>query len=267
MNISQINIYPIKSLKGISVESATVEDRGLKFDRRWLLVDPDNKFITQREVPKMATVGLEVQSDGLKASSNGSSIEVPLEPATGEKKVIEIWNDKVEAEFYPQEIHNWFTGAIGAECQLASMPASSDRTVEEGYSVRDEDVVSFADEFPFLLIGEGSLSDLNSRLDTPLPMNRFRPNFVVAGLEPFEEDTWKRIRIGDTEFHIVKPCARCVQTTVDQEKGEKAGKEPLATLATFRNYDGKVLFGQNLIAEKAGGSVKVGDKIEVIETK
>jgi uncharacterized protein YcbX len=136
------------------------------------------------------------------------------------------------------------------------------------YAVRKfRDTVSFADGYPFLLIGEASLADLNSRLSEPVPMNRFRPNFVVSGSEPFEEDTWKRIRIGSNEFHIVKPCARCVLTTVDQTTGQKTGKEPLKTLSEYRNRNGNVLFGQNLIAETAGGTVQVGDEIEVLKRR
>jgi uncharacterized protein YcbX len=118
-----------------------------------------------------------------------------------------------------------------------------------------------------MLLGQASVDELNSRLSEPLPMNRFRPNFVVAGSEPFAEDTWKKIRIGETVFHVVKPCERCAITTVDQTKGEKAGPEPLKTLNTFRNRKGKLLFGQNLIAETAGGTVKIGDAIDVMEYK
>ena len=266
MHLSELNIYPVKSLRGITLESALVEERGLQFDRRWLLVDGDGRFITQREVPRMATVKIDVGPGGMRAIRNGSSINVPLDPATGDRAYVQIWNNEVEAEYYPQEIHRWFTDAIGSECRLVSMPETTRRVVDPNYAVRVlQDTVSFADAYPFLLIGEGSLADLNSRLDRPVPMNRFRPNFVVSGSDAFEEDTWKRVRIGPTEFHVVKPCARCIVTTVDQTAGESTGKEPLATLSSYRNRDGKVLFGQNLIAEKAGGTVRVGDEIEVLD--
>ena len=266
MKLSELNIYPVKSLAGIPLESAVVEERGLQFDRRWMLVDNDRQFITQREVPRMALVKIDVGSDGMRASLNGSSIEVPLEPETGETAYVQIWGNKVKAEFYPQEIHNWFTGALGAECRLVSMPETTKRIVSPNYAIRKFiDTVSFADGYPFLVIGEGSLADLNSRLADPVPMNRFRPNFVVSGSAPFEEDTWKRIRIGSTEFHVVKPCARCVITTVDQAVGEKNGKEPLKTLSEYRNRDGNVLFGQNLIADKPGETVRVGDEIEILK--
>ena len=190
---------------------------------------------------------------------------MPLDPRTGELAPVAVWEGDVTAEFYPQEIHNWFTDALGVECKLVTMPATTQRIVSQDHAIRPTDAVSFADAYPFLLIGEGSLEDLNGRLVSPVPMTRFRPNFVVKGSGPFEEDTWKRIRIGSTEFHVVKPCARCVMTTVDQVRGEKDGKEPLATLSQYRNRDGKVLFGQNLIAESVGGVVRVGDEVEVLE--
>ncbi len=267
MHLSQLNTYPIKSLKGISVESAVVEDRGLQFDRRWMLVDENRQFITQREVPKMATVKMEVGRDGLSASINGRRISIPSEPDTDETANVKIWSSSVKGEFYPKEINEWFSDALGMNCRLVSMPETTKRKVNPFYAVRKfKDTVSFADGYPFMLIGEASLEDLNSRLETRVRMNRFRPNFVVAGSGPFAEDDWKRIRIGSTEFHVVKPCERCVITTVDQEKGEK-GKEPLKTLSEYRNQNGKVLFGQNLIADIAGGTIRVGDEVELIEKK
>ena len=268
MNLSELNIYPVKSLKGIALQSATVEARGLQYDRRWMLVDEDRQFITQREVPKMALVNIAVDRDGVIASVNGDKIHLTNELTSGETATVKIWNSSVKGAFYPREVDEWFSDAIGSSCRLVLMPESTKRTVNPDYAVRKfQDTVSFADGYPFLLIGEASLADLNSRLDEPVPMNRFRPNFVVSGSEPFEEDTWKRIRIGSTEFHIVKPCARCVLTTVDQATGQKTGKEPLKTLSEYRNRNGNVLFGQNLIAETAGGFVRLGDKVEVIERK
>jgi uncharacterized protein YcbX len=268
MILSELNIYPIKSLKGIALESAVVEDRGLRYDRRWMLVDEKRQFITQREVPRMATVKIAVGESGLDASVNGSRLTIPSEPRTGDIANVKIWSSSVKGEFYPDEINAWFSNELDMRCRLVLMPETTKRKVSPFYAVRKfKDTVSFADGYPFLLIGESSLADLNTRLEEPVPMNRFRPNFVVAGSEPFEEDSWKRIRIGSTEFHIVKPCARCVITTVDQATGEKTGKDPLKTLSTYRNRNGKVLFGQNLIAETAGGTIRVGDAVEVIEKK
>lgn len=268
MHVSEINIYPVKSLKGISLESAVVEHRGLQFDRRWMLVDEDRQFFTQREVPKMATVKVDVGAEGLIASMNGSRLDVAAGSETGETAYVTVWGSTVKGAFYDAAIDDWFSDALGLKCRLVSMPESTKRIVSPDCAVRKfQDHVSFADGYPFLLIGQSSLDDLNTRLEEPVPMNRFRPNFVVAGAGPFEEDTWKRIRIGSTEFHLVKPCARCVLTTVDQVSGVKTGKEPLATLSSYRNFDGKVLFGQNLIAETVGETVSVGDEIEVIERR
>ncbi len=266
MHISEINIYPIKSLKGIALESAVVEQRGLRFDRRWMLVDRDGTFMTQREFPLMATIETSFAGGELRVSK-GDTLDIPYLPDSGEHLPVTIWRDvDVRALAYNGVVSEWFSEKIGTPCKLVVMPDDTNRVIPEEYAVRPEDTVSFADGYPFLLIGEGSLADLNSRLASPIPMNRFRPNFVVHGSEPFAEDTWKRIRIGSTEFHIVKPCARCVITTVDQEKGEK-GKEPLATLSSYRNVGGNVLFGQNLIPDIAGGTVRMGDEVEVISRK
>lgn len=262
MHLSEINIYPIKSLKGISLNEAKVEDRGLQFDRRWMIVDEDWKFFTQREFPVMATIAVGVTSDGLRVTSGiEAEMKIPFEPDKGERGIATVWNSSVDVVAYIGAVSEWFSDAIGKKCMLVLMPEGSKRQVNADYAVRQGDVVSFADGYPFMLIGEGSLADLNSRLDVPVPMNRFRPNLVVAGSSAFEEDSWKRIQIGSTEFHVVKPCARCVITTVDQATGEKNGKEPLKTLSAYRNSNGNVLFGQNLIAETVGGTVRVGDEV------
>ena len=266
MNLSKINIFPIKSLKGIALQEALVEDRGLEHDRRWMLVGPDNRFITQREHPRMATLSVAVTKDGLFLKRGSSELVVPLMPEV-RRAFVQIWTSHVEAFEYDDRVNRWFTEQLGTQCRLVVMPAEAKRKVDPQYAVHlEEDVVSFADGYPFLLIGEGSLEELNSRLATPVPMNRFRPNFVVKGSEPFAEDTWRTIQIGETVFHVVKPCARCTITTVDQAEGKFSGKEPLRTLSTFRNVNGKVMFGQNLIAENPGGTIRVGDDVEVLET-
>ena len=268
MNLSEINIYPVKSLKGIALSEAAIEDRGLSFDRRWMLVDRTNKFLTQREFPLMARVSIELDGDKFTAAMDDERIEVPFEPGGGEFHRTQIWQSEVEAEFYRAEVDDWFSRALGTDCRLVRMPETSKRAVNPVYAVRkSEDIVSFADAGPFMLLGQASLDDLNSRLPEPLPMNRFRPNFVVEGSEAFAEDAWKKIRIGETVFHVVKPCERCVIPTINQSTGQKTGKEPTKTLSTYRLKNGNVLFGQNLIAEKAGGVARVGDPVEVIETK
>lgn len=271
MILSEINIYPIKSLKGISLNEAKIERRGLEFDRRWMLIDEKNKGFTQREFPKMATLSVEILENGLQISDGNERLFVPFEIENKKAEKVTIWQSKCVAEIYEKSINDWFSERLQTNCRLAVMPEETRRKVNYLYAVQKDDHVSFADGYPFLLIGESSLDDLNSRLEKPLPMNRFRPNFVVSGTESFAEDSWKRIKIGENIFHIVKPCARCVITTIEQATGEKQGIEPLKTLATFRtpkrSLKPKILFGQNLIAENAGEFIKIGDKIEVLETK
>ena len=271
MNLSEINIYPIKSLGGVSLKSSTVENRGLQFDRRWMLVDENNKFLTQREFPKMATVGVELTKRGLGVSSDGKSLEVPFETNGEETASVKIWSSRCRAKVYEKSINDWFSEVLQTDCKLVVMPEEATRKVSYFYAVHKDDAVSFADGYPVLLIGEESLSDLNSRLETSVPMNRFRPNLVFTGGDAFAEDGWQQIKIGDAIFHVVKPCARCVITTIDQDRGEKRGVEPLKTLANYRipkrSVKKKILFGQNLIADQVGEVLNVGDKIEIIETK
>jgi uncharacterized protein len=266
MKLSEINIYPIKSLKGISLSEWVVERRGLRHDREWMLVDVDGQFMTQREHPKMALIETSVNGTGLRVRFSDRELSVPSAPEKGPVEV-GIWEGPVAAAMFGDEVNGWFSEVLEFDCRLVTMPETTRRRVEREYAVDPEkDHVSFADGYPFLLIGEGSLAELNSRLASPVPMNRFRPNLVVSGSDAFAEDEWRRIGIGDTIFHVVKPCARCVLTTVDQATGVKDGKEPLKTLASFRTVDGKVLFGQNLIAENPGSVVRVGDEIEVLES-
>lgn len=269
MNLTEINIYPIKSLKGISLKEAKVENRGLEFDRRWMLVDKNNKFLTQREFPKMATLSVEIRENELNVSNEKGGILIPKKPEANETARVKIWSSSCRAEVYEREINEWFSDILQTDCRLVLMPEETQRKVNYFYAVHKTDTVSFADAYPFLLIGESSLKDLNRRLEKKIPMNRFRPNLVFNNSEPFAEDNWKKIKIGETVFHLVKPCARCVIPTIDQSSGVSDGKEPLKTLASYRipkrSIKKKILFGQNMIAETGGGLLRIGDKVEVIE--
>jgi len=169
-----------------------------------------------------------------------------------------IWEDSVDVEIAGQEVSNWFSKKLGMECRLVSFPEKNPRPVDAAYSIRNEHV-SLADGYPLLIIGQSSLDDLNRRMKTPLPMNRFRPNIVFTGGEPFEEDEWKNFKAGDCRFAAVKPCARCALTTVNQDTAEK-GIEPLATLASYRRKDNNVYFGQNVLTLQPG-KIAVGDEI------
>ncbi len=271
MKITELNIYPIKSLGGIALKNSVVENRGLKFDRRWMLVDEKNEFLTQRNFPKMATLKIVLEKSGLVVSNDEKQLEIPFAPEIEFAATVKIWSGKVRAQVYESRINDWFADVLQTNCKLAAMPEETRRKVNYFYAVHKSDVVSFADAYPFLLIGESSLENLNEKLARKIPMNRFRPNIVVSGAESFAEDEWKKIKIGETIFHVVKPCARCVMTTIDQDTGISDGVEPLKTLAAYRipkrSVKKKILFGQNLIAENVGGQIKIGDKVEILETK
>ena len=283
MHISEINIYPVKSLKGIALSNALVEKRGLRHDRRWMLTDGDGMFFTQRDVPKMATIIVRVESEELRVESeSGEALSVPFEPDRGSRQNVVVWQSEVESVVYNGQVSEWFSDALGRKCQLVVMPESWHRHVNEQFD-SGGDIVSFADGYPLLLANEASLLELNRKIgeaNGPVSMNRFRPNVVVTGAAPFAEDTWKRIKIGETIFRVPKPCARCVIPTIDQTRGEFDGNEPSRTLATFRRprqvypetfasygFQGnEVLFGTNLIPENPGGFLRVGDEVQALET-
>lgn len=263
--LSQIYIYPIKSLGGISLQSAKVEELGLQYDRRWMLVDKNRMFLTQREHPQMALLQVNIKDDKLEVSHKVKPISNLLIPiyhhlptSNYSNIVVNIWNDVVIANHLNKEIDMWFSEALNIDCKLVYMNKNSDRTIDRKYSDKPYRV-SFADAFPFLIIGEESLNELNRRLKEPLPMTRFRPNFIFSGGEPFTEDTWKDFLIGNLKFRAIKPCSRCVITTINPETAEK-GSEPLETLAKFRKVGNKVNLGMNLITLGVG-IVKVGSEI------
>lgn len=268
MTISEIWIYPIKSLGGIRLQEAVLTERGLQWDRRWMLLDEQGQFMTQRQITKMSMLEVSLMNDYLEVRhkrKNLSPLKIPFF-TENTPEVIEapIWDDYSTACFLNKESDDWFSEALEQNCRLVFMPEEGRRTTTGKTSGRIQKV-SFADAYPILMIGQSSLDDLNSRLTTGVPMHRFRPNLVFSGGIPFEEDEWHAFTINKIPFWAEKPCSRCVLTTIDQQTGEK-GKEPLATLAKYRNANGKIMFGQNLLFE-SGGLVKVGDPVEVISYK
>lgn len=278
MNVTEINIYPVKSLGGISLKESIVEKRGFEFDRRWMLTGKNGEFFTQREFPKMATLSVEINEESLSVSnSENEKIEVPFQFEKSELQKVTVWNSVCDALILPNEISGWFSNVLETECQMVYMPDESEREINKIFNQNNE-IVSFADGYPFLLIGENSLNDLNEKLEFKLPMNRFRPSIVIDGAEAFAEDAWEKIQIGETIFRATKPCARCVMTTVEQEKGEFDGREPLKTLAKYRlaknifpeTFDSldlnanAVLFGKLFVAENSGGKIKIGDAVNIL---
>lgn len=241
--IASIHIYPIKSLGGFSVQEVRLTDRGLEHDRRWMLVDPDGRFLSQRECPPMACLHCAPQDNGFRVTDvrNMHMVDVPWSLTDAERVTAKLWDDEVELLFGHATMHQWFSNALQRPVRLGYMPDSTLRTTDPRYA---HVPVALNDAFPALIISQVSLDELNTRLETPVPMERFRPNFVIAGGKPFQEDDWKEITIGATRLTVVKPCFRCVITTTDQRTGERS-LEPLRTLATYRSEGNKVRFGMN----------------------
>ena len=267
LHISQLFIYPIKSLGGISVDSSPVTSTGLLYDRRWMLVDQRGRFISQRENATLSLLRVQIRSSTLVVFHKdhpSTSIEIPiLEPVELNSMVraeVAIWDDLCNAIVYPQLYSDWFTRVLGAPCQLVYMDDSIRREVDKSYAFRDE-ITSFSDGFPLLMIGQTSLDDLNARLAYPLPINRFRPNIVFEGGYPFQEDAMPLFEINGLEYRAVKPCARCNIPTIDQETGINY-EEPTKTLASYRLKDKKILFGQNVLVSSTG-TISVGDEIHL----
>ena len=256
--------YPVKSCGGTSLPSATVGPRGIVGDRQWMVVDDTGEFLTQREHHRMSLVRPHLTDDRLLELSAPGMPPLTVTPAIRHDRVdVSIWSDRCVAIDEGPTVAEWLSAFLDVRCRLVRFPDDATRRVDPEYA-GPNDQVGFADGFSFLLASCASLDDLNHRLASPLPMNRFRPNIVVSGGEPFEEDRWKSIRIDRITFAVVKPCARCVTTTVDQQTGE-ASREPLRTLATFRNVPGRgVMFGQNLIHDQSG-VLHVGAEVTVIE--
>ena len=267
MHVQDLYIYPVKSLAGIRLaEGAQALQKGFEFDRRWMLVDEDGKFISQRTEHQLALLQTHITETGIiiRHKDHLSELTIPFNLPLTHTLEASVWDDQVKAYHLNEYFDNWFSMQIRKTCRLVFMPEDTTRAVDTRYALNNESV-SFADAFPYLLISQASLNDLNSRLTDPVPMNRFRPNIVISGTEPFEEDTWNEIQIGDVRFKVAKPCARCVLTTVDQETAIR-NKEPLLTLSKYRSRDNKVLFGQNLLALDEG-YIRTGAPLRVLSFK
>ena len=225
-----------------------------------MLIDDNNRFLSQREVPAMALLQATIQEENLLITNKKTAdlIVIPFAPQTSETMMVSVWDDNCIAQRVSDEADAWFSRQLEMSCRLVYMPDGTQRKVDEKYAHNDE-ITSLSDGYPLLIIGQSSLDDLNSRLTSPLPMNRFRPNIVFTGGLPFQEDDMQQFTIGDIQFFGVKPCARCVITTIDQESGIKA-KEPLKTLSTYRAKNQKIYFGQNLLFH-GSGTIHVGDMI------
>ena len=265
--LSELHIYPIKSLGGISLQQAQLEDTGLKFDRNWMLIDEKGTFITQRKHFELAMLQVTIAEDKLMVTHKinpSQAITFNVDDTTGDPIDVEIWDDRSTALEVAPAVSKWFSEFMQMNVRLVKMPPGAKRLVDPRYATDDE-IVSFADGYPCLIIGQSSLDGLNDKLPDPVRMDRFRPNLVFTGGEPHIEDSFKSFYLGDTLFSAVKPCARCVLTTIDQQTGAK-GQEPLKTLAAYRTQNKKVMFGQNLI-HKGNGMISIGSELRVKEWK
>lgn len=263
LRVSALHWYPVKSCRGASLSEAVIGPRGIAGDRSFMVVDAVGRFLTQRVLPRMALVEPRVADDTLLLTvPGGAALSVPILHGGSRREVV-IWRDNCVAIDQGDEAAAWLSDFLSVPCRLVRISDDMVRRVDPAFALRPTDQVSFADAYPFLLTTEASLADLNSRLSTPLPMDRFRPNIVVHRAAPYAEDSWGRIRIGEITFAVVKPCARCTITTVDQSSGERA-REPLRTLARYRRVRGQgVMFGQNLVHESTG-VIRVGDAVELL---
>ncbi|MDT0452654.1 MOSC domain-containing protein [Streptomyces hesseae] len=273
--LSSVHFYPVKSMAGCAPGEAAVEPWGLAGDRRWLVVDPDHRMITQRQEPRLALAAAEpLPGGGVRLTAPGAeplevAVPVPAE-GPGGTVVAEIFRDKVEAVPAGGVAEAWLTAFLGTGARLVHMDDPARRRPIDPDYARPGETVSFADGYPLLVTTTASLRELNSLIargdraaEGPLPMNRFRPNVVVDGTAAWAEDEWRRVRIGEVTFRAVKPSARCVVTTTDQRTAER-GKEPLRSLARHHRVGGKAVFGKNLIPEHTG-TIRVGDPVEILD--
>ena len=265
MLVESLHIYPIKSCRGLTLERFDVTEGPLADDRRFMLINPKGHLVSQREQPRMALIEVSITGDTLELSARGAK-QARFDTRTdGEARDVELWQTPCKVVDQGQDVADWLTAYLGSPVRLVAQHRDYARPLHPALPRQFDGRTTFADAAPFLVVTQASLDDLNRRLETPVPMNRFRPNVVISGASSaYAEDDWKRIRIGDVELVRLIQCGRCVMTTTDQETAER-GKEPLRTLATYRPKTPLgVPFG-TYYAHAGPGQMKVGDGVEVIE--
>ncbi len=262
--LQRIFIYPVKSLAGIEVSDWPVVATGLRYDRQWMLVDGEGRFLSQRRLPKMALIKTALTGAELILSAPGQAdLHLPLQAETGAELEVEIWRDQCRASLLAQHVDQWFSDFLQTDCRLVSYSAGTVRPVDPDYALAN-DRVAFSDGFPFLLVSSESMDSLNQAMGLSLPIIRFRPNLVISGGEPYAEDRWREIKIGEVSFRLPKPCSRCIVPTIDPDTAER-GKEPMQTLQKLRKWQNQVYFGQNAIHDQTG-ELAVGMPVTVIKT-
>lgn len=264
ITVASIHLYPVKSARGVAVKQATCDDRGFAGDRRFLVVDPAGRFLTQREVPRLALIQAVRRGNRLGLAAPGRvPLTLPREAPDGVVCDVTIWRDAVRAVDLGEAAARWLSAYLDRPVRLVGAGAAFRRPLRHA-AAQPEDEVAFQDQHPLLVLSEASLAELNGRLRDPVPLDRFRPNLVLRGTAPHAEDSWLRIRIGGTVLRAAGPCTRCVVTTTDQQTLARSA-EPLRTLATYRrDRHGGVCFGQNYIHETKRGSIRVGQSVTVL---
>ncbi|MEN0046461.1 MAG: MOSC N-terminal beta barrel domain-containing protein [Bacteroidota bacterium] len=258
MKVTALHIYPIKSLGGISLESAEITPIGFTYDRYWMLVDEHGKAITQRDYPILALFQLKLSEDFVHIKFKDQELKIPKVIETSEEEIeCTVWGKSVIANKELFQKSDWFSDLLKAKVQLVRKSKQPKRLVKD----HPDAFVNFPDSNQYLILGEESLANLNAKLSSPVPMNRFRPNIVFSGGTAHLEDQWTNIQVGESVFEVTKACARCNLTTINQETAE-VGIEPLRTLAQYRRFDRKILFGQYLkVLKKGDGIIKLGDAV------
>ena len=262
--LAGVFVYPIKSCAPMVVEAAEVERRGLKHDRRWMLVDEHGLFVTGRQFGSLVRVTVNAGQHGLHVSAPGMEALTVRVPKPDERRRVSIWGEALSVIDAGDAAAEWFSHFSGRSLRLVYADAAMQRPVDPAFGQAD-DPVAFPDGYPVLLLSQAAVDELSLRVGRIMETGRFRPNLVVEGVAAHAEDGWKRVRVGSVFFDVVKPCIRCVFTTVDPLTGERsADGEPLSSLKAYRHNGKGITFGQNLIP-RSKGSVHVGDVLEVLD--
>ena len=261
MILTELWRFPVKSMRGSRARQMAVDARGPHLDRHWMLVDGEGRFLTQRQLPRMALLNTRLDDGRLSLWVDGGEPLTVTCVEDGPLLDVRVWRDDCRARGVDPAVDAWLSDFLQTDCRLVYLPQEQERAVDPDYA-RAGEQVGFADGFPFLLISQASLDDLNARLEEPVPMQRFRPNLVVEGCAPYAEDSWQRLRIGGMVLRAVKPCSRCIIPTIDPATAQR-NAEPLRTLGTYRRRDNRVYLGQNLLHD-GPGQLEEGMPVEVL---
>lgn len=262
LRVASLHYYPVKGCRGRDASSLTIDDLGVVGDRRFMLVDPSGRFLSQREEPRLTQ--LEPEIDGVRLvlrAPHAKAFALEADRA-GTSREVRVWDDTFRATDQGDRAAAWCSAALGRPVRLVWFGPGSVRDIDSRYTTRAGAQTTFTDAYPLLAVTSASLAELNGRLREPVPMSRFRPNVVIDGAGAWDEDRWSEMMIGDMTFDAVKPCARCVVTTTDQHTGDRhPNREPLRTLASYRTIPGMgAIFGQNLIP-RATGTIALGAQV------